>query len=380
MKNQKANYKPPGHQLYVTRPGVLLKIFSKNKVSKGKRGMMFRVFFFSFLSWPFQLIQRVIFWFNLRKINLNEKPPVFILGHWRSGTTHIHYLLSKDPQFGFLSNFQSFFFNICTVGLGWFDRLISPHTAQVRPMDKMDFTVMAPSEEEQVLSNMSELSNVYSIYFPDNSSYFDKFLMFEGISDSEKKKWQKAYTYVLKSIAFMSGGKRLVVKNPSNTARIKQILELYPNAKFVYIYRNPFSVYLSTLHLSRVVWEGQSFQDMTEADYKDVIIENYKKVMKAYLRDKSLIPKDNLIEVSYDEIGEGSEKIFSKIYKSLNLDSHDEALPHVKAYLKTIKGYEKNEFIPIEEDMVKRIQAEWKFAFEEYGYDLEYCNLVKSEL
>ena len=272
MKNQKANYKPPGHQLSVTRPGVLLKVFMQNKISKSKRGMMLGVLLFSFLSWPLQLIQRFIFWIKLRKINLNENPPVFILGHWRSGTTHIHYLLSKDPQFGYLSNFQSFFFNICTVGLGWLDRLIAPHTAQVRPMDKMDFTLMSPQEEEQVLSNMSELSNVYSIYFPDNRTYFNKYLMFEGISDSEKKRWQKAYNYVLKSIAFMSKGKRLVIKNPSNTARIKQILELFPNAKFVYIYRNPYNVYLSTLHLSRVVWEGQSFQDITEADYKEIII------------------------------------------------------------------------------------------------------------
>ncbi len=97
------------------------------------------------------------------------------------------------------------------------------------------------------------------------------------------------------------------------------------------------------------------------------------------LQDKDLISKDNLIEISYDQIGEGSEKIFSKIYKTLKIESYDEALPHVRAYLKTIQGYEKNEFIPIEDEMVKRIQKEWKFAFDEYGYDLEYRNLMKSE-
>src|SRR5262249_52029499 len=29
--------------------------------------------------------------------------PVFILGHWRSGTTYLHNLLSLDPQFGWVS-------------------------------------------------------------------------------------------------------------------------------------------------------------------------------------------------------------------------------------------------------------------------------------
>src|SRR5580765_8583165 len=26
-------------------------------------------------------------------------PPVFVLGHWRSGTTHLHYLLGLDDRF-----------------------------------------------------------------------------------------------------------------------------------------------------------------------------------------------------------------------------------------------------------------------------------------
>jgi hypothetical protein len=378
MENQKANYHPPGHQLYVTRLSTLFKIFTQNKISKGKRTMVLKVLFFSMLSWPFQVVQRVVFWFKLRKVKLNDNPPIFILGHWRSGTTHVHYLMSKDPSLGFLSNFQSFFFNICTIGLGWFDRLVSPFTPQKRPQDNMDFTVLAPQEEEQVLSNMSETASSHGFYFPKNTSYFDKYLMFDTITKAEKEKWQKDYLYVLKSVSHMAKGKRLVMKNPGNTARVKQLLELFPNAKFVYIHRNPYSVYLSTLHLARVVWSTQSFQDITEEDYKDIILQNYARVQGAYLENRSLIPEGNLVEVAYDEIGAGSEAMFTRIYKELGLDNYEEALPHVQDYLKTIKGYKKNKFIPIEDEIVKRIQKEWKFAFDEYGYDSEYKDQSKT--
>ena len=37
----------------------------------------------------------------IRRHRLSE-PPIFLVGHWRSGTTHLHNLMSRDPQFGFL--------------------------------------------------------------------------------------------------------------------------------------------------------------------------------------------------------------------------------------------------------------------------------------
>jgi hypothetical protein len=372
MENQKANYKPPGHQLYVTRPGVLFKIFTQNKISRSKFGLVLRVCFFSILTWPLQLLQRIVYFFKVRKVSFEGKEPVFVLGHWRSGTTHIHYLLSKDPQFGFLSNFQSFFFNISSFGYGWLDRLLSPHTVQVRPQDNMDFTVMAPQEEEQVVSNISDSASVHSFYFPHNQQYFDKFNLFEGIKEKELKNWKRAYLYVLKGITNMAKGKRLIIKNPNNTGRIQQLLALFPNAKFVYIHRNPFSVYLSTLHLYRVVLNDQSFQDIDLKMNQDMIINNYKKIQQAYLRDRHLIPEGNLVEVSYDQIGEGSLDMFKEIYQKLGLKTLDEALPKVKTYLSTIKNYKKNKFIPIEEEMVARIQKEWKFAFDEFGYENSY--------
>ena len=36
-------------------------------------------------------------------------PPVFILGHWRQGTTHLHNLLSLDPQFAYPTLFQTLY-------------------------------------------------------------------------------------------------------------------------------------------------------------------------------------------------------------------------------------------------------------------------------
>src|SRR5678816_885369 len=39
----------------------------------------------------------------------NVLPPLFVLGHWRSGTTHLHNLLAVDDRFAFPNNYQALF-------------------------------------------------------------------------------------------------------------------------------------------------------------------------------------------------------------------------------------------------------------------------------
>ena len=121
------------------------------------------------------------------------------------------------------------------LGLGWLDKLLAPFTPKKRPQDNMEFSVFKPQEEENVISNFSIAAGVHSFYFPKNRSYFNKYNLFEGISNREKRIWQRDYTFTLKALAKMSDNKKLLLKNPNNTGRIKQLLELYPNAKFVFI-------------------------------------------------------------------------------------------------------------------------------------------------
>src|ERR1043165_9972203 len=51
------------------------------------------------LNVPFQLFEQL--WFNKKIKNTKVAPPVFILGHPRSGTTFLQYVLSKDPNFAY---------------------------------------------------------------------------------------------------------------------------------------------------------------------------------------------------------------------------------------------------------------------------------------
>eukprot|EP00889_Picochlorum_renovo_P000012 jgi/Picre1/27042/NNA_000012.t1 len=72
-----------------------------------------RVVFISVLSLVnlvASLAETVLFSRKIRSSKVHDEP-VFIVGHPRTGTTHLHNLLSLDSQFGYVDTFQVAFPN-----------------------------------------------------------------------------------------------------------------------------------------------------------------------------------------------------------------------------------------------------------------------------
>jgi hypothetical protein len=72
-------------------------------------------------------------------------PPLFVLGHWRSGTTHLHNLLCLDERAGYTTTFQTVFPNHLFgfhKPLIWLMRLLMPKT---RPVDNVPLDPQLPA-------------------------------------------------------------------------------------------------------------------------------------------------------------------------------------------------------------------------------------------
>ena len=74
-----------------------------------------------------------------RRINQTElvAPPIFVIGHWRSGTTLMHELLALDQQLAFPSNFDAFIPHHFLISRFFFYPLIKLLMPSTRPMDNM---------------------------------------------------------------------------------------------------------------------------------------------------------------------------------------------------------------------------------------------------
>lgn len=373
-KKQDEEYEVNDHQLSVSSVRTLYKLVKDNKIDKKYRGRLYKILVWTILTQPLHFLQKALIYPKLKAIDFDKTPPIFVLGHWRSGTTHLHYLLARDPQLGYLTNYQGLFMRMSFVGKGWMDKIVDHFMPETRPQDNILMTAYEPAEEEQPLTNLTYASGMQSFFFPKNRSYHDKYNLFKGISDEEKKEWQKKYKYMLKLISLENKGKPILLKNPHNTGRVKELLELFPKARFIFLHRNPFDVYLSTRHLYKKMIQTQFLQEFSDEEVIERILYAYSSTLTKYLDERALIPKDQLVEISFNELEENGLETTEKIYKSLGLPNYKIAKPEFEKYLKDLKNYKKNKFKKIDPAIEARIKSEWKFAFEEWNYPLERVN------
>ena len=320
------------------------------------------------ISTPFQVYEYFYFRDKIKKYKFKE-PPIFIIGHWRSGTTHLHNLICKDPANGFATTYQAVFPN--NLKSKWiFRTFMKLNMPEKRPADNVRLSTDFPQEEEFALGNMTHATFYHFFYFPSiNDWLYEKYLRLNGISTIEKNKVNNKYHELLVKAALNTGKDQLVVKNPANTARIKQLLEMYPDAKFIHIYRNPIVTYLSTIKFFSSLLPTTSLEEYNDEYIVNTIIKNYKKLMNDFFETKSLIPEENLLEIKFEEFEQENLFQIKEIYEKLKLETWDTAEPHFKEYIQDQKHYKKNKY-KITRTELNLLLNEWGFAMKKLNYQI----------
>jgi hypothetical protein len=212
-----------------------------------------------------------------------------------------------------------------------------------RPTDNVTLSADFPQEDEFALSNTTRSSFYHSFYFPSiNDTLYNKYVRFMKIGRKRKDQLKRNYHTLLVKTALNSEKEQIIVKNPTNTGKIKLLLEMYPNAKFIYIYRNPIVTYLSTVRFYESLLPIISLENYTLDYVKRMIITNYKNLIHDYFNTKNLIPKENLVEVRFEDFEKSNLTYIKQIYDQLKLETWDSAEKHFKEYVDSQKGYKKN--------------------------------------
>jgi hypothetical protein len=99
-----------------------------------------------------------------------------------------------------------------------------------------------------------------------------------------------------------------------------------------------------------------------------LMMEVYKQVYKKYFREKHAIPDGNLIEIRYEDFIQQPLKHIQRMYAELQLDGFKESEQSFKDYLAS-QIHVKRHTYDITEEVKEKIYKEWKFAFDEFGYE-----------
>ena len=350
--------------------GNFIGIISKYKFSSVYLINVFLTLLVILIITPFQVIDKIIFLFKKRT---KKKDPIFIVGHWRSGTTFLHNLLCKDKNFGFFNTYNSLFIsNIYSSFL--FKTLMRVTMPKSRPSDGVKLGVDLPQEDEFALSNYTNLSHYLFFFFPNN--YKEIYNSTLRLEEKDQNKWLRHYEHIIDRISNYTGKERVLIKNPSNTSRIKYLLKQYPNAKFIHIYRNPVFVYLSTYKFFSELFPSVNLQKIDKKVLFDLIIYNYREIYKDYYDQKDLIPKENLIEFKFEDFKSDTMKYLLKIHKKFKIEVNERIIKDYDTYLKDQRKHKMNSYT-IEKEKLDILLKEFKLSFNSMNYEIpENLNVI----
>jgi hypothetical protein len=300
---------------------------------------------------------------------VNERifEPLFILGHWRSGTSLLHNLLALDRQFAYPNLYQVCFPHtfLCTERA--FAPIFSIFIPKQRVMDGMGQTVKSPLEEEFALSLASFCSPYMSWVFPGREEHYDRYLTFHGISKKEVERWKTVFLSFLKKLTYKYG-RPLLLKSPPHTCRIRLLLEMFPKARFVHIHRDPYAVFQSTEHLLMKMTPVMRLQRHDWQDSEARILRRHQIMYNSYFEERVLIADGRLHEVCFEELERDPVAQIRAIYENLGLPGFSTIQPILESYIQSIAQYRKNKYSPLDPEIRRQIAKEWQRCFEEWGY------------
>ena len=314
-------------------------------------------------------IENYLYKKKLSKVKL-EKDHLFILGHWRSGTTFVHNDFSCDKQFGYTTTYQTVFPHAILFGQKMFKFFVAKFMPEKRPTDNLELKPDLPQEEEFALSNMMPYSYYNFWIFPKKMMHYcDKYLLMNNLNKEEIDTFEETFMRLTKLSLYNTGGSQYLSKNPPHTGRIKELLKMFPNAKFIYLMRNPYTVYESTKSFFGNTIKPLELQYISEEDLDKNIVDVYSKLYDKYEETKHLIPDGNLVEIKFEDYEKDPIEATRNIYKKLNLQGFDKALPAIEKYICKKKGHKKNnyEYSPSTSQVVEK---NWSKAIKNWGYEL----------
>ncbi len=337
-------------------------------VQRPYRAKLARMLATSALGEPFSWWERWRYARQIENVRLHPQP-LFIIGPGRSGTTHLHNLLARDPQFGYVTTLQGLAPNFIISSGDFLRRLVERTLPATRPMDNVAVSLDAPQEEEVALANMSPHSFLFHLLFPQRTEYYaNTYYLQTTMTQQQREEWRRDYRRVLQTATWLFAGRPLVLKTPINSGRIPELLRLFPQARFIAIRRDPLRILLSHRNMYRKILPPHNLQDFDWETLSAVNLRLFLEAQKKWWHDRQHIAPQRVVDVRYEDLAANPLETLTRAYAHLGLDA-SAALPRWEAYLKTLQHYQPNRFSPAPED-VRLAREKLSWLYETWGYPM----------
>jgi hypothetical protein len=349
------------------RLGDWLDLASRNRfrIHPLRWGMAFTTTGFAVFNSTCALLQR---WRYAKAIAETpiEQPPLFILGHWRSGTTYLHELLSLDDRFCSPNSYECFAPTHFLLTEGWVTRWFWWMVPNRRPMDNMEAGWLKPQEDEFALCTLGLPTPYLRMAFPKEPPPFLEYLDMEEVPEPERARWKETLRHFAQALTYLRQ-KPIVFKSPPHTGRIATLLEAFPDARFIHISRDPYELFASTVRLWKALDDVQGFQFGTDESRKDYVFAAFERMYRGYQRQRDLVPAGRLHEIRYEDLVADPVEEMRTIYERLDLGDFELIQPRLEEYLKDHADYQRNQHA-LSPEIREEIDCRWSGYLERFGY------------
>ena len=261
------------------------------------------------------------------------RTPVFIVGHARSGTTHLHRLMSRDAErfSAFLLYELSFPSLLEKQLIRWvagFDRrwLGGAIEARVKKLEERKFratrdmhyqSFTEPEEDDGILTS-SCASGTWIVRLP----YLDAldFYHVDRRPERQRRRLMRFYAECVRRQLYLNGPGRVhLSKNPVFVGRLESLLETFPDARIVVPFRNPEETIPSLLKLMQMAWRLRKWSDAEMQRSLRVLAEQSFHTYTYPLEVLARHPETPHAIVDYNELVAEPKLVIERVYAELGL-------------------------------------------------------------
>ncbi len=265
---------------------------------------------------------------------------LFILGYYRSGTTHLHYLLSCDPHLATPRWYQMLAPQGFVLSWTFLRYFLVPFLSSSRPQDDVAYGPEYPAEDDFGVCNSSASCTMPGrMALPDCWEYYARFQSLDTLTAPELSRFRAAQLALTWKLSKLSRARMLLLKTPSHTARVAELSRLYPTARFIHLHRDPTPVLRSNVALHRRFAPFLLQPHPGDDEIRRRVIAEYDATDRKFLADAAQLPANRVTRLRYEDLIADPIGQLRAAYSHLGLNFSQEFHQRAAVYLHSVREY-----------------------------------------
>jgi len=237
-------------------------------------------------------------------------------------------------------------------------------------MDNVRIGLDSPQEDELALAALGAHSPYLTWAFPNHPPQDQEYLDLRDVSPEDLASWKASFDWFLRALQVKNPDKRIVLKSPTHSYRVPVLLDMFPNARFVYLVRDPYVVFPSMMKTWKRLHQYHGAQAPKHVGLEEYVFQNFEHLHRVFEEDRELIAPERLCVLRYEDLVQAPVEQMNRIYDNLDLGKFENVKPQLEKFVSGMSGYVPNRH-NLPADLHDQIARRCAGYIEKYGYSTE---------